>query len=134
MTEILRLNPGKAAAWASVGLLGFAAAREALHRSRHLDLRGKNVLITGGSRGLGLLLAREFAAEGSRVAVCARDTSELSRASAELSSKAADFFPVACDVTDRDQVAAMVSEVQARLGSIDVLVNNAGTIVSGPFE
>ena len=134
MPQIPQGKPGRTAAWAALGLLGYLAAREAIHRVRHLDLGGKNVLITGGSRGLGLLLAREFASAGSRVAICARDTDELNRATAELSSKASDFFPVACDITDREQVTRMISEVQARLGPIDVLVNNAGTIVGGPYE
>src|SRR5258707_3092130 len=65
--------------WASAGLLGYTALKEILGRSRYLDLRGKTVLITGGSRGLGLLLVREFARAGARVALCARNGGEVER-------------------------------------------------------
>ena len=70
--------------WATAGFLGYTALKEILGRSRYLDLRGKTVLITGGSRGLGLLLVREFARAGARVALCARNGGELERVRDEL--------------------------------------------------
>src|SRR5688572_30001582 len=63
---------------------------------------GKVVLITGGSRGLGLVLAREFTRLGARVAICARDELELERAREELSRRG-EVFAIPCDITDRAQ-------------------------------
>jgi NAD(P)-dependent dehydrogenase (short-subunit alcohol dehydrogenase family) len=99
-----------------------------------MDLRGKTVFITGGSRGLGLVMAREFVERGSRVALCARDSDELDRAAADLSRRGADVASVVCDVTDRGQVERTVRDVESHFGRIDVLVNNAGTISVGPME
>src|SRR5947209_3343625 len=103
------------------------AARALLRRARSADLAGEVVLITGGSRGLGLAMAREFATEGCRIAVCARDR-------AELDAVDSDFYGVECDVTDRRQVERMLDKVQRHYGAIDILVNNAGVIQSGPIE
>lgn len=121
------------AALAGIGLC--AATTCAVRWSRQMDFRGKSVLITGGSRGLGLVLARRFAAEGARVAICARDPEELHKAVEDLARRGAkDIVAVPCDVCSQDDVARMVGEVAKRLGGIDVLVNNAGTISVGPME
>ncbi|MBW3571169.1 MAG: SDR family NAD(P)-dependent oxidoreductase [Gemmatimonadetes bacterium] len=106
----------------------------ALRRAREADLAGQLVLITGGSRGLGLLLAREFAGLGCRLAICARDAVELERARAELAAAGAEVLAVPCDVSDAAQVEAMVREVERRCGGVDVLVNNAGIIQVGPLQ
>jgi NAD(P)-dependent dehydrogenase (short-subunit alcohol dehydrogenase family) len=98
------------------------------------DLRNKVVLITGGSRGLGLVLAREASRQGARVAVCARDGDELARARADLRDRGAHVLAVPCDVTDRDQVEQMVRSVEQHFSRIDVLINNAGVIEVGPVE
>lgn len=102
-------------------------------RLRERDLAGAVVLITGGSRGLGLLLAREFARHGCRLVICARDRIELQRARADLERRGADVFAMRCDVSDRDQVRALVAAANTRFGRIDVLVNNAGIIQVGPL-
>src|SRR5688572_15832632 len=121
---------------AAAGLGVFFAARTAVRFSRRFDFGGKTVLITGGSRGLGLLLAREFLDEGANVAICARDSAELERAKAALRGvgRRGRVVTIACDVTDNGQGGQMVREVVAELGSLDVLVNNAGTITVGPME
>jgi len=94
---------------------------------------GQTVLITGGSRGLGLLLAREFASRGARLVICARDVAELERARAELVARyGAEVLARRCDVADRSQVEALVQQATARFGGVDVLVNNAGIIQVGP--
>jgi short-subunit dehydrogenase len=98
------------------------------------DWSGTVVLITGGSRGLGLVLARKLAALGASVCICARDMEELERAHADLRVAGADAHSFVCDVTRPDQVQAMVREIQDRLGPVDVLINNAGTITMGPLE
>ena len=119
---------------AAVGAGLFLAARSAVRASRWLDLAGKHVLITGGSRGLGLLLAREFAGRGARVAICARDAAELQRARDDLSAHGADVMALQCDVSDRHEVERMGREVLGHWGGLDVLVNNAGVIQTGPME
>jgi NAD(P)-dependent dehydrogenase (short-subunit alcohol dehydrogenase family) len=91
-------------------------------------------VVTGGSRGLGLLLARELALEGAKVAICARDEAELALARADLESSGAELFALTCDVTDERQVSAMLALVRERLGPVDVLINNAGVIQTGPME
>ena len=118
----------------AVGAGALLAVRAALRKRRELDLRDRVVLVTGGSRGLGLVLAREFAAEGAKVAICARDREELERALADLRSRGADAFAFPCDVTERAQVNELVEVVRGRFGRVDVLVNNAGVIQVGPLE
>jgi short-subunit dehydrogenase len=99
-----------------------------------MDLRGKLVLITGGSRGLGLALAREFACQGARVAICARDPDELTAAQSSLEAFSQNIYTFKCDLTDAAQVQELIDRVESTCGNIDVLVNNAGTIVVGPAE
>lgn len=119
---------------AAAGAGALLAARAAVRWWRAYDLRGKSVLITGGSRGLGLVLAREAARQGARVAICARDPHELERARADLASRGARVFAFPCDVTDRTQVNELVRLVGQRFGGVNVLVNNAGVIQVGPVE
>lgn len=117
-----------------------ALATGGLLISRHLlgnadyDLAGKVVLITGGSRGLGLVLAREFARAKSRVAICARDDQELIRAREELKQLNLEVMAIRCDVTSNADVNEMIAMVQDRFGPIDILVNNAGVIQVGPLQ
>lgn len=102
--------------------------------SRRDRLEGKVALVTGGSRGFGLLLARELGRRGARVAICARDEGELERARTLLLADGVDAIARPCDVGDADAVRRLVREVEARLGPVDVLVNNAGIIHVGPAE
>lgn len=120
-------------------ILGSAAIAAGLtgamrRRGRAMDLRGKVVLITGGSRGLGLALARGFAKEGARLILCARDENELQAAKQDLAKSAAQVLTVPCDVSDRLQVEHLIGEGVRHYGRIDVLVNNAGVIQVGPLE
>ena len=120
----------------AAGLLGVVAGRWAWRRWRaqRETLAGKVVLITGGSRGLGHLLARMLAAEGAQVAICARDAAELDRARLNLVERGAEVLAIPCDVTDPAQVQALVAETLRYFGRIDVLVNNAGVIQVGPLD
>lgn len=97
------------------------------------DFRGKTVLITGGSRGLGLVVGRRLTAQGARVALWARSEEELRRAIDDLEQYGASPFAATCDVTNADQVREAVRLVEEDVGPIDVLINNAGTIVVGPL-
>ena len=119
---------------AAAGAGAVAIARTLYRRSKEYDLKGKAVLVTGGSRGLGLVLSREFSDAGARVAICARDPRELERARADLSARGAEVFALPCDVTDRAQVSELIEVVTRRFGRVDVLVNNAGVIQVGPLE
>jgi len=113
---------------------GALLALRSLSNRATYDFRGKSVLITGGSRGLGLVLAREFAAEGARLTIVARDLVELEQARADLASRGAEVLAFACDVRDQADVQSAIERVVARYGSIDVLVNNAGVIQAGPVD
>jgi NAD(P)-dependent dehydrogenase (short-subunit alcohol dehydrogenase family) len=107
--------------------------RAIVRRVTAYDLHGKVVLITGGSRGLGLVMARQLLDRGAKVAICARDPDELARARADLLTHGRDVLAIPCDITDPVQVRILVGRVHARLGPIDVLVNNAGIIQVGPM-
>jgi len=98
------------------------------------SFRDKNVLVTGGSRGLGLVLARQLVDVGARVAICARDEQEVERARQDLTGRGGTVLAIPCDLTDQRQVGEMVGRVRKELGPIDVLINNAGVIQVGPAE
>ncbi len=119
---------------AALGLAGIAATRALARHRQALDFRGKTVLITGGSRGLGLVMARQFAAEGAQLAICARDEDELERAQRDLEQRGADVLAERVDVTQREDIEVFVEAAEARFGHVDVLVNNAGLIQVGPME
>jgi NAD(P)-dependent dehydrogenase (short-subunit alcohol dehydrogenase family) len=98
------------------------------------EFAGKVVLITGGSRGLGLVLARQFAAEGARLAICARNLGELETARQELEKKGTEVFAQVCNLRIEQDLKHMIRQVEEHYGRIDVLVNNAGVIQVGPLE
>jgi NAD(P)-dependent dehydrogenase (short-subunit alcohol dehydrogenase family) len=127
--EAMKLRTGILATLATgTGFLAFQYLRH-----RPLDLNRKVVLITGGSRGLGLATAREFGSRGATVAICARDREELELAQEDLSQRGVTAAAFPCDITDREQVQRMVAAVTECLGAIDILVNNAGVIKVAPF-
>jgi NAD(P)-dependent dehydrogenase (short-subunit alcohol dehydrogenase family) len=109
-------------------------ARTLIRRARHMDLAGRVVLVTGGSRGLGLNIAREAVKRRARVAICARDEVELYTARDELIRRGGDVLAVQCDVTVPAQVSGMIEGVLNHFGGIDVLINNAGIISVGPLD
>lgn len=113
---------------------GIWLARSLYRSFNAYDFKGKSVLITGGSRGLGLVLARQLAREGALISICARDESELRLAREDLVEYGAEALAIKCDVTNNDEVKAMIQEVTNHRGLIDVLINNAGIIQVGPIE
>ena len=119
----------------AAGVAG-AMALGAKRRSRLFDFNGKSVVITGGSRGLGLVLARQLAAEGARLTLIARDVSELERAADDIRGRhpSARVLVVPGDVGRREDVEDAIAKTMSRYGCIDVLINNAGVIKVGPLE
>ena len=99
-----------------------------------MDFGGCSAVITGGSRGLGLLIARELGRQGARITIAARDAGELERARQDLAERGIDATTVVCDIADPGDARRLIDEVVARTGAIDVLVNNAGVIKVGPLE
>ena len=91
-----------------------------------LGLKGKVVLVTGGSKGIGLACARAFLAEGGRVAIVSRSRENLVAAKQVLFAPANDLIAVSCDLTAKEAATPMVKEIERRLGPLDVLVNSAG--------
>jgi 3-oxoacyl-[acyl-carrier protein] reductase len=90
-----------------------------VHRVRELE--GQIGLVTGGGRGIGRLIARELADSGMRIAVAARNTSQVEETAREI-----DGLAVTADVSKQEDVHAMAAKVERELGPIDLLVNNAG--------
>ncbi|HKE87329.1 MAG TPA: SDR family NAD(P)-dependent oxidoreductase [Vicinamibacterales bacterium] len=118
---------------AAAGACAFALSRFA-RSSRDVDFDGASVLIIGGSRGLGLELARQFGAEGAHVTIAARDPRELERARIDLQERGCSAATIICDVRDRTQVVRVVDQVARERGGLDVLVNDAGIIQIGPID
>src|SRR6266513_314321 len=103
-------------------------------RTLRFSLRNKVVLITGGSRGLGLVLARRICAAGGKVALLARDNNELIRAKTDLTRRGGRVFTIQCDLLDPEQIQLAVRQTIDRFGKIDILINNAGVIEVGPLD
>jgi NAD(P)-dependent dehydrogenase (short-subunit alcohol dehydrogenase family) len=119
------LMPGAliAAAWLALRFI----------RTARYSLRDKVAVITGGSRGLGLVLARRICAQGGSVALIARDPDELARAKADLAPHGG-VLTVQCDLLDASQIEGAFRQIIDRFGKIDILINNAGIIEVGPLE
>jgi len=103
-------------------------------RTQRFSLRDKVALITGGSRGLGLVLARQICAADGKVALLARDNEELIRAKTDLTGRGGRALTIQCDLLDSGQIQSAIRQTIDRFGKIDILVNNAGIIEIGPLQ
>ncbi|OWK39852.1 SDR family NAD(P)-dependent oxidoreductase [Fimbriiglobus ruber] len=115
---------------AALGIGGYLTYRALKPK---FDFTDKHVVITGGTRGLGLVLARALADRGARLSVCSRGIEEVERAGRELAERGTRVFAAPCDVTERDQVRTFAADARRHNGPIDVLINNAGVIQVGPW-
>jgi gluconate 5-dehydrogenase len=97
-----------------------------MHTRELFDLTGKVAIVTGGGSGLGRQMARALAEMGADLVLCARKAERCEEAARELSALGVRALGLRCDVTDRDDVRALVDRTKAELGRIDILVNNAG--------
>lgn len=99
-----------------------------------LELKGKAALVTGGTSGIGLAIARRLGEEGARVAVCGRDKGKLEGAVAGLCAAKIDARGFAADVRDTGDVGRLVVQTADALGRLDIVVSNAGTHLQGRLE
>lgn len=95
-------------------------------------MKGRTALVTGGSRGLGLLIAEELVRRGARIAICARDGDELERARARLAAQGGDVIALRADLERPSDLRMLTQKVRDAFGEIDVLINNAGVMEVGP--
>ncbi|MFQ5849019.1 MAG: SDR family NAD(P)-dependent oxidoreductase [Candidatus Binatia bacterium] len=97
------------------------------------ELKGKIVLVTGGSRGIGRCIALAFAHQEARVVITGRTEETLRTVAGEIRNLGIEALPLTCDVTRRDEVEAMAHQIRSRLGTVQILVNNAGMAPAAGF-
>jgi short-subunit dehydrogenase len=112
----------------------YAAVRAAISFSRRYDFSNRLVVITGASRGLGLVLARQLADAGAALVLCARDANELALAADELRQRASFVATYTCDLSRVNEITALFRRIRREVGSVDVLINNAGIMEVGPVD
>ena len=104
------------------------------HVHQLFDLRGQTALVTGGSRGLGLQMAHALGEAGARVIVSSRKAADLESAVAELRAAGIDADWIAADAGDPADIQRLAQEALAKLGHVDILINNAGASWGAPAE
>lgn len=127
-------NKTRKAWWLAAAAAAFMGLRAFNKKQQAYDFSGKVVLITGGSRGLGLAMARQLVAEGARLAICARNLGELENARQALAASGGEVYIQVCNLRIEQDLMHMIRQVEDHYGRIDVLINNAGVIQVGPLE
>lgn len=97
-----------------------------------LKLKGKNVVITGGSKGIGKRIALAFANEGTNVAICARGEEALKETKGELLEKNVKVYTEICDISNSTALNSFLENAKDSMGSVDILVHNASALAVGP--
>ena len=137
-TPMATISLNKIAKLSGLAMGATLVGRALIKRAHRYRLLGKNALVTGGARGLGLEIARELVSKGANVAIVSRDPRELARALVDLrqrrDSASVQVIGQICDLQDAHAIDAMLAAVRRRMGPVDVLVNNAGTIQVGPLD
>ena len=98
------------------------------------DLKGKNAVLTGGSRGIGPYIARALASEGVNLVIAARSADKLKSVAGELAKLGTRVIAIPTDITDESQRVVLLKRAAAELGQIDILVNNAGVVHYAQFS
>jgi NAD(P)-dependent dehydrogenase (short-subunit alcohol dehydrogenase family) len=122
------------AAAGAMGLGGTILAKGLIRRARWFDYRAKTAIITGGSRGLGLVLARQLVEQGAQIAICARTPEDLDLAATDLRQRGGNVLAIRCDVRSQPEVEMLVRRTVETFGNVDLLFNVAGIIEAGPLE
>jgi NAD(P)-dependent dehydrogenase (short-subunit alcohol dehydrogenase family) len=100
-----------------------------------VSLAGRSAIVTGGSKGLGLAIAQEFARSGADVAILARDQAALDEAKALIEQDAkGKVLAISCDVSKKAPIEAAIAQCNSAFGKVDIFVNNAGQSTRGPSE
>ncbi|MBX3073784.1 SDR family oxidoreductase [Candidatus Obscuribacterales bacterium] len=128
-----KANVAGTAARVALGLLALGAVK-VISKINEFSFKDEVVIISGGSRGLGLIMARRLGSEGAKLVLLARDETELNRAIQELTDDGMNAVSRVCDITDEQQVKDAVAFARDYFGTIDVLINNAGVIQVGPMD
>ncbi len=102
--------------------------------AKKVEVEGKRVLVTGGAQGMGRLWVEHFLADGARVAIWDRSQETLNALKAELAGRGHKVFVQGLDITDERAVGRAADELSRKWGDVEILVNNAGIVVGGPFE
>ena len=98
------------------------------------DLSGRAAIVTGGSRGLGLQIAEALGEMGAKLALTARKKDELDHAVEHLANKGVQAHAFVCDIGKRDSIPGVFDAMKAKLGRVDILINNAGAVWGAPAE
>jgi NAD(P)-dependent dehydrogenase (short-subunit alcohol dehydrogenase family) len=120
--------------FAAIGAGIFLTGHSIYREITKFNVRNKVILITGGSRGLGLVLARQLAAKGAKLVLCGRSEEHLKKAKEELKARNSRVLTVQTDITNQAQVQNLINAIIDHYGTLDVLINNAGIIQVGPAE
>ena len=123
--------------WRSFSNTSRCSSRDDSPRMKVLDLlslKGRNALVTGGSRGLGLQMAEALGEMGARVAITARKKDELEQAVSHLKKAGVNAASFVCDIGRREAIGPAAEQILGDLGKIDILVNNAGATWGAPAE